>query len=100
MELNEDILDKNYVNFNVYEKNGIKYLRCSGYPKANMTMGTEYPAGTLPALYRPKRSITLYTNFDGLNVCRLLIETTGDITIKTYRDVKTTEPMNIYMSYV
>ncbi len=93
-------LNKNWLNMNVVEVSGVKFMRCSTYPNANMMSGTEYNIGTLPEKFRPTYKIDHATFLSGDTRGRLRITTDGAVTLVPYGDISTTQGINIHYAYI
>ncbi|WP_418751075.1 hypothetical protein [Frisingicoccus sp.] len=94
------ILNNNWLNMNVVEVSGVKFIRCSTYPNKNMTSGTEYNIGTLPEEFRPSYKIDHATFLSGDIRGRLRITVDGAVTLVPYGDIATTQGINIHYAYV
>lgn len=93
-------LNKNWLNMNVVEVSGVKFMRCSTYPNANMTSGTEYNIGTLPEKFRPAYKIDYAAIITGDIRGRLRITVDGAVTLVPYGDIATTQGINIHYAYI
>lgn len=94
-------LDKNYLSMNAIRTGNTKILRCSAYPNGTMTVGKEYPVGTLPENMRPLYTTYQELIYGGNNVVRVSIQSTGAVTLTPIsKNITTTEGMNINLAYI
>lgn len=100
---NAQTLDANWLNMNcVVTSNGVKFIRCSTYPNANMTGGTEYHVGTLQTDYRPTYAVSHYVKWGGGSTAFGLLKITqeGVVTFTPDINISTSTGININFAFI
>ena len=97
------VLDANWLNMNcVKTGNGVKFIRCSTYPNANMTGGTEYNVGMLQTDYRPTYAVSHYVKWGGGSTAFGLLKITqeGAVTFTPDINISTSTGININFAFI
>ena len=100
MNVSTYTLNGEFIDANAYKVSGIKFFRCSSFPKKNMSAKTVYYFDILPEEFCPSiRCIQIINAATGIDA-RLELTANGTVSITPVTDISTSKGVNFLVTYI
>lgn len=100
MNVSAYALNGEFIDANVYEISGIKFLRCASFPKKNMSANTAHYFDVVPEGFRPSIRIIQMVIVGAGTEVRLELTTDGTVSIIPVNDISTSKGVNFLFTYI